>query len=1293
MSKILLDKINNILDIDKDKEYINIKNGKQDYFIYLNQYFKKEEIIKKFDHNLQIEMIFRHDYEEIIENLKKITTFNSLKMFLDKLGINYYEIIKQLNIESKKADPKSAKRVKKELETNDTDDEYLINKKKINEKIITCLLTTVEKFRFLKTESKDLFIETGKELLKLGTCFISGYINDCYLNAPLILYNIDIKINANKVVIIKKSGPIINEKLILFILKQLDSLNKVDLSSITDKQSFIEKIEPLVQYKIEQLDEQIYFDNKVKINTLKFSDVYCVGIFDVEAGKLKEDFIELMNQNVVLLNEKMSHDFEHYTKDEFENNALIQINNPLNIYQKYAVRSAINENTLIYGPPGTGKSEIITTIIANLLIQSKTILVASEKNAALDVIKKRLSKLSIFAFYLKDLENENLFYEQIEKLSFEMGSFYNQEYRDETFNLKEVYDSNDRVKDYNDEIKKFRMILNDDINFSLESDSRGNDYREYLLSINEVNEFIKENKTGINEYWEQYKNKYVKLQSTTEFISKVAEFNWFKEKYELSEDEINKFDFIREELNRFLANNENSQLKLDDFECLKEKVNKLSEFIQNQMMHKDKDFIEEIGKDYFLLKNNYDAINTCKTILNEKNEKNQDSKEGKQQQKTNRDNMVQRVIKNLIKNLTIHDKFLRKLLTSSETEKQNMLQRYYYKSEISTSKILFKAIDKDFNETYLRCIREFEKIKIFKNNIYLKYMLDQDGSIFDPVVVYFYIKKHLLKKSFIDFYNKQIVNFDERVIKEYFKYRVNQIERELININVYNFEKLNKHKHIIERDLPKLINSYLKNNHDFILNIDEVLKEIYIKFIKNKLAKSSKEIQDKIERMFKVVRYETKPNINDFIKEFYECLKIIFPIWLSKPELISFYVPNKEKQFDVGIFDEASQMFLERAYPLVYRCQQLIVAGDDKQMKPEKFSSSEDLFIDSKPLVSEIEFDRSESLLDRVKVSYWNTYTLRNHYRSNAKELIEFSNNNFYNGKLLFVNKNHDLVEALEVHNVAKGSEANQINVEEAKLVLKEIKTQLAYFTKILVICFTKKQREYLSDLINKDGNEEIKKRIKHEKIIIGDMSSVQGDEGDLVIISTVFTKNSHDFGVLSKPRGSNYLNVTVSRAKQKLVVFKSLIADYIKINSFDCNELVYFKNWINYLDEFNNLKKVGEKTLMVDDKNISTFKNDVFDLLFKIKEIKKYKMQRNVKIGTNDIDIAFYKENPKNINLVLILDDWKKNITIQSWFEDIDKEEYLKSRGYEVLRIREQDWLKNKEDVIFKIINQLNKT
>jgi hypothetical protein len=71
-------------------------------------------------------------------------------------------------------------------------------------------------------------------------------------------------------------------------------------------------------------------------------------------------------------------------------------------FQHSAVIDAMKgENLVIHGPPGTGKSQTIANIIANALGAGKKVLFLAEKQAALDVVKRRLEAARLGEFCLE----------------------------------------------------------------------------------------------------------------------------------------------------------------------------------------------------------------------------------------------------------------------------------------------------------------------------------------------------------------------------------------------------------------------------------------------------------------------------------------------------------------------------------------------------------------------------------------------------------------------------------------------------------------------------------------------------------------------------------------------------------------------------------------------------------------------------------------------------------------------------------------------------------------------------
>ncbi len=75
---------------------------------------------------------------------------------------------------------------------------------------------------------------------------------------------------------------------------------------------------------------------------------------------------------------------------------------PCDSSQYAAVSESVKGTTFVlHGPPGTGKSQTITNIIANAIDRGKRVLFVAEKQAALQVVKKRLDEIGVGEFCLE----------------------------------------------------------------------------------------------------------------------------------------------------------------------------------------------------------------------------------------------------------------------------------------------------------------------------------------------------------------------------------------------------------------------------------------------------------------------------------------------------------------------------------------------------------------------------------------------------------------------------------------------------------------------------------------------------------------------------------------------------------------------------------------------------------------------------------------------------------------------------------------------------------------------------
>ncbi|WP_250031453.1 DUF3320 domain-containing protein [Paractinoplanes maris] len=294
------------------------------------------------------------------------------------------------------------------------------------------------------------------------------------------------------------------------------------------------------------------------------------------------------------------------------------------------------------------------------------------------------------------------------------------------------------------------------------------------------------------------------------------------------------------------------------------------------------------------------------------------------------------------------------------------------------------------------------------------------------------------------------------------------------------------------------------------------------------------------------------------------------------PLAVSQYLPP-DLEFDVVIFDEASQVTPGDAINCIYRGRALITAGDDRQLPPTSFF--ERVVEEDETEEPDTEVRDYQSILELSKAcGAFENLGLRWHYRSRHEALIAFSNHAFYGGRLVtFPSANAESpdlgIELLPVDGIYRRG-AGRDNPLEAVAVAERV---VHHFTtrpglSLGVVAFSVAQADAIEEAVDRalaerPDLERFRDDDRLSGFFVKNLEAVQGDERDVIIFSIgygfdEFGKITGNFGALNRPKGWRRLNVAITRARQRVEVVSSIRAGDIPETG---NESV--RNLVAYLD------------------------------------------------------------------------------------------------------------------------------
>jgi very-short-patch-repair endonuclease len=316
-------------------------------------------------------------------------------------------------------------------------------------------------------------------------------------------------------------------------------------------------------------------------------------------------------------------------------------------------------------------------------------------------------------------------------------------------------------------------------------------------------------------------------------------------------------------------------------------------------------------------------------------------------------------------------------------------------------------------------------------------------------------------------------------------------------------------------------------------------------------------------------------------------VKAIKPVFMMSPMSIATYLPPNGLQFDLVVFDEASQVRPVEAFGALLRGRQAVVVGDSRQLPPTSFfdrlTAGADEADDDEESAGDV-----ESILGLFVARNAPQRMLRWHYRSRHESLIAVSNHEFYDGRLVVFpspdagRRDAGLVfHHLPVTSYDRGKTRTNPGEAEAvaTAVMEHARAQLGKPADdrltLGVAAFSMPQMQAILDrlevLRRQDPScEEFFALGTAEPFFVKNLENVQGDERDVMFISVGYGRSadgvlSMNFGPLNGEGGERRLNVLITRARVRCEVFTNLTADDIDLDRTRARGVAALKTFLAY--------------------------------------------------------------------------------------------------------------------------------
>jgi very-short-patch-repair endonuclease len=418
-------------------------------------------------------------------------------------------------------------------------------------------------------------------------------------------------------------------------------------------------------------------------------------------------------------------------------------------------------------------------------------------------------------------------------------------------------------------------------------------------------------------------------------------------------------------------------------------------------------------------------------------------------------------------------------------------------------------------------------------------------------------------------------------------------------------------------------------------------------------------------------------------------LTALKPCVMMNPLSVRLFLDADALNFDVVLFDDASQIATEDAIGAILRGKQVIIAGDPKQLPPLS-------------ILRETGAD-FESVLDAASAvaakdsPRFARHTLNWHYRSQNESLIAFSRRHFYPDLVSFPAANAE--SAIRYLSVAEEAD------DEAR-IKRVVDTILEYAHKYPqhtagVVTLNDADHDRIREEIARRREEDPaaaplpgEGRVKpvleegedappadeeSEGFFVKTIENVQGDERDMVLL---YIAEPEKCTALRQPGGDRLLNVATTRARRHMIVASALSPDDVittgeEYSASATEALRLLQEFLRYAQTEAASEIEGSFEKVEETSDTSTDTTLHFEqVVEKALKARGLVLRRRVGVSSYRIDLAVVDpKQPDRYLLGIETDGDTYGSAATARHRDRLRHEMLTERGWRLHRIWSQDW------------------